>query len=141
VYFQLVASPDAVPAAVAVTLPVWGLSAAVAVWLVRRAARAVPAIHAPVPSGRPLWSARWARAIGAVVVWTGTAVLVGIPLAGLVAKAGADGHLFARLAQVAGAGRIEGGAHGPAGDADGHRLRRQAHLDPLGSRHAPPSRT
>ena len=33
VYFQLVASPDAVPAAVAVTLPVWGLSAAVAVWL------------------------------------------------------------------------------------------------------------
>jgi len=101
VYFQLVAAPDAVPAAVAVTLPVWAVSAAVAVWLVRRAARAAPVIHADIPTARPLWDGWPARAAAAVVLWGGLLVLVGIPVAALVAKANVGGDLFGQLGRVA----------------------------------------
>jgi iron(III) transport system permease protein len=101
VYFQLVAAPDAVPAAVAVTLPVWAASAAIAVWLVRRAARAAPVIHASVPVARPLWEGWLARTAAAVVLWGGTAILVGIPVAALVAKANVNGDLFGQLTRVA----------------------------------------
>jgi iron(III) transport system permease protein len=101
VYFQLVAAPDAVPAAVAVALPVWAASAAVAVWLVRRAARAAPVIRAGGPAVRPLWEGWPARVAAAVALWGGTAVLVGIPVAALVAKANVGGDLFGQLSRVA----------------------------------------
>lgn len=107
VYYQLVAAPDAVPAAVAVTLPVWAVSAVVAVWLVRRTARAVPAIHASAVPVRPLWDGWPARVAAAVVLWGGVAVFVGIPVAALVAKATLGGDLCGQLARVA---RAHGGA-------------------------------
>ena len=100
VYFQFVTAPDAVPAAVAVTLPVWVVSAAVAVWLVRRAARAAPVVRANAAPVRPLWDGWPAQAAAAVVLWGGIVVLVGLPVAALVAKADAHGDLFGQLVRV-----------------------------------------
>jgi iron(III) transport system permease protein len=71
------------------------------VWVVRRAARAAPVIHADGPAARPLWDGWRVRVAAAVVLWGGIAALVGIPVAALVTKADVGGDLFGQLSRVA----------------------------------------
>src|SRR5206468_11330183 len=63
--------------------------------------RAAPVIHADIAPARPLWDGWPARAAATVVLWGGTVVLVGIPVAALVAKANVGGDLLGQLGRVA----------------------------------------
>jgi iron(III) transport system permease protein len=93
VYTQLVSAPDGVAAATAVTVPVWGLAAVVAVALARRVAWAAPIGPAPVSSPRHLLPSRRVRAFATLGLWVGFALVVGVPIAGLVMKVGGIGAL------------------------------------------------
>lgn len=94
VYFQLVGNPAGVAAAVAVTLPAW-LAAAVAGGLILRRG----AVRAPADTPEPREpTGSWPLT---AAVWLGALVLVGVPLAGLVARTG-DASQFARVARTHG---------------------------------------
>ena len=96
VYFQLVGNPAGVSAAVAVTLPVWAVAAAVAALALRRGAAAgAGAVLAPrgAPTRGPVWVA--------LAAWLAAAVLVGVPVVALAGRVG-DAGLFARVARTHG---------------------------------------
>ncbi|VTU02272.1 hypothetical protein : Amino-acid ABC transporter permease protein Y4TF-like OS=Blastopirellula marina DSM 3645 GN=DSM3645_23001 PE=4 SV=1 [Gemmataceae bacterium] len=95
VYFQLVGNPAGVAAAVAVTLPAW-LAAAVAGGLILRRGAALRVPADPPEPREPAGS--WSLA---AAVWLGALVLVGVPLAGLVARTG-DAEQLARVARTHG---------------------------------------
>ena len=120
VYFQLVGNPAGVSAAVAVTLPVWLASIALAVMLLKRAA----AVRGEVAE-RPRHAASRTSVPATAALWFGVIVLVGVPVVALAARtvgvrqllavAGAHGgSLVASLiwAAVAGASRGGAGARG-----------------------------
>ncbi|HUR53751.1 MAG TPA: hypothetical protein VMZ71_06450 [Gemmataceae bacterium] len=100
VYFQLVGNPDGVPAAVAVTLPVWVFAAGAAACVFRRADRvSVHDVGSEPP--RPIEFGRGRNAVATVVLWLGVLVFVGVPLTALVAKIGSFSH-FLRTARAHG---------------------------------------
>lgn len=102
IYFQLVGNPAGVSAAVAVTLPVWLLCAAGAIWVARRLALSTPPNPAEPGAAHSLRLGSRAAWLAGVVLWLGAVVLVGLPLAGLVAKTGGVGQIV-RVARVHGA--------------------------------------
>jgi ABC-type Fe3+ transport system permease subunit len=96
VYFQLVGNPDGVPAAVAVTLPLWAFAACVGVWVFRRAAR-VPVRAVGNEPPRPLDLRRGSG----VVLWFGVVLFVAVPLLALVQRVGSVEH-FVRTSRAHG---------------------------------------
>jgi ABC-type Fe3+ transport system permease subunit len=89
VYFQLVGNPAGAAAAVAVTLPVWLASAALAVTILRRAAAfrgdaAHPANGTPKPHSLP----------ATVAVWLAALALVGVPVVALAVRTGGAEQLL-----------------------------------------------
>ena len=101
VYVRLVGDPAGVPAAVGVGLPVWAASAVLAVNVARRVLAAIPATDG-IPLNRPLIVRnRAARLAATLVLWAGTFVLVGWPLAALAGRTG-GAHTLVRVAAVHG---------------------------------------
>lgn len=108
VYTQIVGGPDGVTGAVAVAVPVWAVSAVLGVWLARRFAAAAPASGERLPP-RMRQVPSWLRLAMTIALWAGMAVLVGVPLGTLIAKAAKpDASLSMLLGRI---GRVFG-AHG-----------------------------
>lgn len=92
-YTQLVGNPDGVAAATAVTVPAWGLAAAIAVWLGRRAENSVSLSPSPSETQRPFHTGYWVTVASTLGLWVGFTVVVGLPVAGLAATVGEAGPL------------------------------------------------